>query len=101
MNPVGVTKRDDFHPFFLFSMVYTVYVIQSEVDKRLYKGMTEHIDIRLHEHNSGRNFSTSPFRPWKLVYTKEFNDSIEARNWEKYLKSGKGREMLKKLLMVL
>jgi len=76
-------------------MVYTVYVIQSEIDNRLYKGMTEHMDIRLNEHNSGRNFSTSPYRPWKLIYTKEFTDSIEARKWEKYLKSGKGREMLK------
>ncbi|MBK9358229.1 MAG: GIY-YIG nuclease family protein [Bacteroidales bacterium] len=40
-------------------MCYIVYVIQSEVDGRLYKGMTQNIDIRLNEHNSGRNFSTS------------------------------------------
>ncbi|MFH1119727.1 MAG: GIY-YIG nuclease family protein [Bacteroidota bacterium] len=80
-------------------MVYTVYVIQSEINNRLYKGMTQNIIARLNEHNSGRNFSTSPYRPWKLVYTKQFSDAVAARNWEKYLKSGSGREMLNKLLI--
>ena len=79
-------------------MAFTVYVIQSKVDGRLYKGMTSDISTRLKEHNSRRNFSTSPYCPWELVYTKEFQDRIEARDWEKYLKSGSGRKYLKKII---
>ena len=79
-------------------MAFIVYVIQSKVDGRLYKGMTSDVPIRLNEHNSGRNFSTSPYCPWELVYTKEFSDRLEARNWEKYLKSGSGRKYLKKII---
>jgi len=79
-------------------MGYTVYVIQSQVDKRLYKGLAKDIPQRLKEHNSGKNFSTKPYIPWVLVYSKEFVDLKEARNYEKYLKSGSGREFLKKYL---
>ena len=79
-------------------MAFTVYVIRSKVDGRLYKGLTSDISTRLKEHNSGRNFSTSPYCPWELVYTKEFPDRLEARNWEKYLKSGSGRKFLKAII---
>ena len=79
-------------------MAFIVYVIQSKADGRLYKGMTSDVPTRLKEHNSSRNFSTSPYCPWELVYTKEFSDRLEARNWEKYLKSGSGRKYLKKVI---
>ena len=79
-------------------MAFIVYVIQSKVDGRLYKGMTSDISTRLKEHNLGHNFSTSPYCPWELVYTKEFSDRHEAREWEKYLKSGSGRKYLKKII---
>ena len=79
-------------------MAFIVYVIQSKVDGRLYKGLTSDVSIRLKEHNSGRNFSTSPYCPWELVYTKEFENRLEARIWEKYLKSGSGRKYLKKII---
>ena len=79
-------------------MTYTVYVIQSRLDGRLYKGMTTDVSKRLKEHNSGRTFSTSPYCPWKLVYSKEFPNRSDARIWEKYLKSGSGRKFLKKII---
>jgi len=37
-------------------------------------------------------------RPLKLIYVEQFNSREEAREKEKYYKSGKGREELKKLL---
>lgn len=78
-------------------MNYYVYVLVSDVDGRLYKGMTSNIEKRLKEHNAGRNFSTKPYMPWKLIYSKTFNDRLSAREYEKYLKSGIGREFLKSL----
>jgi putative endonuclease len=79
-------------------MDYIVYVIQSQKDGRLYKGLTQDVELRLKEHNSGKNFSTKPYTPWLLVYSKSFTSLAEARKYEKYLKSGIGREYLKEFL---
>ncbi|MFC2114465.1 GIY-YIG nuclease family protein [Bacteroidota bacterium] len=73
-------------------------MMESQIDKRLYKGMTVNLDNRLFEHNSGKNKSTKAFRPWKLVYFEKFETRFEARNREKYLKSGIGREFIKDIL---
>lgn len=39
-------------------MSYYVYVIQSEVDERLYKGHTSRLYERIKEHNNGKTKST-------------------------------------------
>ncbi|HSV77269.1 MAG TPA: GIY-YIG nuclease family protein [Bacteroidales bacterium] len=79
-------------------MSVSVYVIQSQLDYRLYKGLAKDIHLRLKEHNSGKNFSTKPYKPWTLVFSQEFDDLKEARRYEKYLKSGAGRKFLKMYL---
>ena len=78
-------------------MSWFVYVLKSDVDGRLYKGMSENILERLATHNKGKVSSTRAYRPWKLVYTQPCKDSTEARECEKYLKSSKGRDFLKSL----
>jgi putative endonuclease len=78
------------------SMAFTVYVIKSKKDGRLYKGLTSNIKRRLAEHNDGKNRSTKGFIPWVLVYERVFLTRVEARTHEKYLKSGIGREYLAK-----
>ena len=79
-------------------MEYFVYVLESEIDGRLYKGQTTDISKRINEHNAGKTKSTKGYRPWKLVYFEKFETIIEAVLREKYLKSGIGREYLKALL---
>ncbi|MGO4920656.1 GIY-YIG nuclease family protein [Maribacter spongiicola] len=78
--------------------MYHVYVLRSEVDGRLYKGMTNDLQKRIEQHNLGRNKSTKGFLPWVLMYSEEFETRLEARNKEKYFKSGVGREFLRNLL---
>ncbi len=51
--------------------MYFVYVLRSEVDDRLYKGLTKNIDKRLKEHNSGKMKSTKGYTPWDLVIMKK------------------------------
>ncbi|MBK6815865.1 MAG: GIY-YIG nuclease family protein [Saprospiraceae bacterium] len=75
-----------------------VYVIQSSKDFRLYVGMTGNVEKRIEEHNKGLTPSTQFYRPWKLVYLEEYPDRISARNREKYLKSGSGKEFLKRVI---
>ena len=44
-------------------MEYFVYVLESEIDGRLYKGQTSDIEKRLTEHNSGKTKSTKGYKP--------------------------------------
>jgi putative endonuclease len=79
-------------------MEYIVYAIQSQLDGRIYIGFTFNLERRLNEHNSGKTRSTKGYRPWKLVYSESVETRVMARNREKYLKSGVGKEYLKSLL---
>ena len=77
---------------------FFVYVIKSQKDGRLYKGISSDLDRRINEHNLGYNKSTKSYSPWILVYSEQFGTRNDARNREKYLKSGIGREYLKNIL---
>ncbi|QJP34402.1 GIY-YIG nuclease family protein [Nonlabens sp. Ci31] len=79
-------------------MKYFVYVIRSDVDGRLYKGLSKDVNQRLVWHNQGKTRSTKGYRPWKLIYTEELLSLEDAREREKYFKSGQGREELKILI---
>jgi len=78
--------------------MFYVYVLRSLEKGRRYVGMTKHLDRRLKEHNEGKNRSTKGFTPFELVHVEEFEERIEARKREKYLKSGSGREYLDSIL---
>ncbi len=78
--------------------MYYVYILQSEKNKRLYKGVTNNLKRRLKEHNSGTVSFTKNLIPWKLVYYEAFSSKEDATREEKFLKSGKGRERIGWLL---
>jgi putative endonuclease len=78
--------------------MYYVYILQSLKDKSLYIGYTDNLKRRFEEHNSGKSFATKPFRPYKLIFYEAFLNRIDAKNREKYLKSGWGWRTIKKLL---
>lgn len=78
--------------------MYNVYVIHSETTGSFYKGLSINIDERIKQHNKGKVKSTKSGRPWKLVYFEKVNFLKEAREREKYLKSGGGRLFLQKIL---
>ncbi|MBK8497060.1 MAG: GIY-YIG nuclease family protein [Chitinophagaceae bacterium] len=77
--------------------MFFVYAIKSTVRNYIYVGMTNNLDRRLNEHNNGENRSTKAYRPFILIYSDSFKTRIEAREKEKYLKSGIGKEYLKSL----
>ncbi len=56
---------------------YWVYVVQSEKDNWTYTGHTNDVKRRLHEHNKGKMSSTRHHKPFKLIYTEDFQ--VEAR----------------------
>jgi len=77
--------------------MYYVYVIKSETRNYTYIGLSDNVERRLGEHNSGKNRTTRPYRPFNLILTEQFETRAEARKREKYLKSGSGREYIKTL----
>lgn len=67
--------------------MFTVYTISSTIKNYIYVGMTENIDRRFFEHQQGYSFATKPYRPFEILFTEECEDSISAREREKYWKS--------------
>jgi putative endonuclease len=79
--------------------MYLIYVLKSLKNGRKYVGYTHRaIDARLAEHNQGYNKWSRKNGPFKIIYTEKYNTEKEARNREKYFKTGKGREFLKKAI---
>ncbi len=78
--------------------MYFVYVLYSKIYDRTYTGITVDISKRFKQHNTKQNKSTKAYVPWIIVVTEEFEKRLEAREREKYLKTGVGREFIKTLL---
>ncbi|MDB2462642.1 GIY-YIG nuclease family protein [Algibacter sp.] len=76
-------------------MIYYVYVIRSEKDNRLYKGLTDDLQKKIAQHNMGENKETKGYRPWVLIYSKVFISRVEAKDFEKHVKSEEGVDFLK------
>jgi len=78
--------------------MYFVYIIQSQKDRSYYTGITSNLERRLIEHNKSDTKTTRSKKPWQLAYFEKYNSRIEAREREKFLKSGVGRELRKTIL---
>ncbi|MFY8215518.1 MAG: GIY-YIG nuclease family protein [Chthoniobacterales bacterium] len=78
-------------------MFHYVYLFTSESDPaRHYVGLTTNLENRLASHNSGKVTHTSKYRPWRFETTIAFRDKAKAAAFEKYLKSGSGREFARR-----
>ena len=77
---------------------WKVYVLRSLKNGRLYTGSTDRLDERLREHARGKTAYTRHAGPFELVYSEEAEDRLTARRRERFLKSGQGREELKRIL---
>ncbi len=79
--------------------MYYVYILQSLKKKAwLYKGSTSDPKRRFKEHNAGKNFSTAPYAPFRLIYYEAYLLKKDAEAREKYLKTSMGKRVLKKQL---
>lgn len=73
--------------------MHYVYLLQSQTrgDKR-YIGSTSDLKARLQKHNQGAVASTAEHKPWKLETYLVFGTKSQAETFERYLKSGSGRD---------
>ena len=78
--------------------MFFVYVLQSQSTGSFYTGQTADLMSRIEEHNSGSSLSTKDRGPWVLVHSETFLTRAEAMRRERELKTGKGRDELKRIL---
>jgi putative endonuclease len=70
--------------------VYYVYLLTLS-NNEIYTGSTSNLKTRISDHQEGKNISTKPFRPVKLIDYCAFPSKKQAIKFEVYLKSGSGK----------
>ena len=78
-------------------MIYSVYVLYSAKHQKHYTGFTSELNKRLLSHNSLGKGWTARYRPWVIIHTKEFEEKNDAMHYEKWLKTGVGRDFIKSI----
>ena len=77
-------------------MFYT-YILSSVDDPtRHYIGSTDDLKRRLAEHNAGKCRHTAKHGPWKIKSYFAFQEKETGLRFEKYLKTGSGREFARR-----
>ena len=82
----------------LASNKYYVYILFSLKDHKLYIGCLKDFKQRIAEHNGGYVTATKHRQPLLLIHYEYFISRPDAVAREKFLKSGFGREQMKKAL---
>ena len=76
---------------------FYVYVLVSENNKTIhYTGITQDLQARLIKHNQGLCAPTTKHRPWRIQTVMAFDSKAKPRAFEKYLKTGSGREFARR-----
>ena len=74
-----------------------VYLLHSKQDPdQFYIGLTTDPRHRLAGQDDDEPGDTTRHRPWRLIVTMEFTEPLRAIAFERYLKSGSGREFSKR-----
>ncbi len=79
---------------------FVVYILFSPSSGKTYTGMTSDLITRFHFHNfkSTKGF-TIRYRPWIVAHVEFFESKIEAMQREKELKTGTGRDWVKRTIL--
>ena len=73
------------------SKPYSVYVLRSNQGQCFYIGVSENIETRLIQHNTGKSKWTKRYAgTWELVWSEMCQNLTKARNLENFLKRQKG-----------
>ena len=81
-------------------MGYFVYILKSKKSNNYYIGSSQNPEIRLTYHNSIEKGFTSRYRPWEIVYKKEFDLKESAKAAEQKIKKWKSKLMIERIISV-
>jgi len=79
--------------------MYYTYILYSSKSKIFYYGYTTDLKERVEDHNTGKSFATKPHMPWRLIWYCGFVKAQDAKDFERYLKSGSGKAFAYKRLI--
>jgi len=79
-------------------IMFYVYILKSISSEKYYIGYTSNLDKRIERHNKGGSVWSKIYRPWRLVYSEEYNNRSEAIKREKEIKNFKGNVQFKSLI---
>lgn len=79
-------------------MHYTYILRSTSQPGAIYIGYTSDLRKRLKEHNAGQGISKR-YLPWKVETYIAFSDRVEAKAFERYLKSNSGKAFMRKRLL--
>ncbi len=72
--------------------MYYTYILQSiPTPQKRYVGHTSNLKTRLAAHNAGDCPATRRYRPWRIKVYVAFENRLQAKRFEIYLKTGSGR----------
>jgi putative endonuclease len=77
--------------------MHYVYAIRSVDHNWIYVGMSDNAINRFHQHNNGEEKITRRYAPFIMIFSMECSNRTEARKYEKFYKSGRGKEFLRRL----
>ena len=78
-------------------MFHYVYILVSEYEPDChYIGSTSDLNAPLAAHNAGKVSHTSKYKPWSVETAIAFHSKTKAIAFERYLKSGSGREFARR-----
>ena len=80
--------------------MFYIYILRSSQDKRLYTGFTGNLKNRLTDHKNGEVQSTRNRRPLELIYYEAYKNKENAMKREKFLKTTKGKQQLRKQISI-
>ena len=80
--------------------MWYAYILKSQIANFIYVGLTNNLDRRLAEHNNGLVQSTKPYRPLEIEAYIAVKTENKARQLEKYFKTGSGKAVLKKRILI-
>ena len=80
--------------------MFYIYILKSKTDKKFYTGFTGDLRRRLKDHISGNADSTKNRRPLDLIYYEAYKSKTSALKREKFLKTTKGKQQLKKQIFL-
>ncbi|HWQ25880.1 MAG TPA: GIY-YIG nuclease family protein [Chlorobaculum sp.] len=78
--------------------VYFLYILHSESADRYYVGISSDPERRLNYHNTFEKGFTSRYRPWRLVWFRQYASKTDAHAAESSVKSWKSRKMIERLI---
>jgi putative endonuclease len=76
--------------------IYVYILVSKRRANAHYSGVTRGLRERLTRHNQGRSVQNSRDRPWRFETVVAFKSEKKAPAFEKYLKTGSGREFARR-----